>query len=411
MNITVFQERAKDFMARAEVANSEQAIAELRTEHGTLAREVDTWARERLAEAKAEGRERLHADDARDELKLRAVLGDVMGAIGAVETRHARTLQGRARISTPEAARTDTHEWKSIFPSMSEYKSLSIGNDPAGGYLVTAQAGPFFDRLRADSVVLQAGPMVLPCDSDALVVPNVLTSATAYKTGEGADITESSTQFTNGRIPMVKYAAFSVGTSEWFADAAYGPRQIIESDHRLQIAALLDSDMLQGSSTGILGLRRNGTDTALAAAGATPTLNNVLDALYRMEANNARPSAMFMHPRTWNTIRKLVDGQSRYQLAPDPSQSAVKQLFGVPVYLSSQISITEDSSNAANHDCSSIIVVDMRYVVVGRRQEVVVLYDPYSYSKSDKIALRSTTRWGMGVIFPSAVEVLSGVRP
>src|SRR5690242_176826 len=127
MNITVFQERAKDFIARAEVANNEQAIAELRSEHGILAREVDTWARERLTEAKAEGRERLHADDARDELKLRAVLGDAMGALGALETRRARTLQGRARISNPDGSHTDTREWKSIFPSMSEYKSLSVG--------------------------------------------------------------------------------------------------------------------------------------------------------------------------------------------------------------------------------------------------------------------------------------------
>ena len=153
-------------------------------------------------------------------------------------------------------------------------------------------------------------------------------------------------------------------------------RQIIEEDHRQQLAARLDKDMLEGIGAGstIMGLRSYGTATSLAAAGATPTLANVVDSLYRMEANNGKPSAIFMHPRTWNSLRKIVDGQSRYQLQPDPTQESRTRLFGLPVFLSSQMSIAETSSNAANTDCSYIVIADMSRMVVARRTEVVVLY-------------------------------------
>ncbi|MCC7181173.1 MAG: phage major capsid protein [Acidobacteria bacterium] len=327
--------------------------------------------------------------------------------IGAIET----VVNRMAAVGTVERSAPAGSTWRSVIPSMVEYKTMQTGVDPSGGYLVTATLGPFFDRLRPESVVLAAGPMILPCDSDALNVPRLTSSTTAYRVGELATITASDAALFTGRIPMQKYGCYSLAGNEWLADAGYGPRQIIENDHRRQLAAQLDSDFLQGSSgSSVVGLRYQGTATSLAAAGAAPTLNNILDALYRMEANNALPSAIFMHPRTWNTIRKLEDTQTRKQLSPDPTQPFVRQLFGVPVYLSSQLSITEDSDNAANSDCSAIIIADMRYVVVAQRQSMSVLLDPYSYSQSDQHAIRTTTRWGLGVIFDAAVEVLTGVR-
>jgi HK97 family phage major capsid protein len=367
------------------------------------------------AECRAEGRATLRADEQRTTDRAYKEIGKVQMAVANLMYRAAEAKSNRAALSgriqaDPDAAGS-SRAFRSIFPAMSEYKAYSSGNDAAGGILVQAEAGPFFDRLRPDSVILQAGPRVELTESDSLDIPFLNASTTAYRVGENADITDTSATFAKPRIPVRKYAAYSIGSTEWFMDAAHGPRQIVEMDHRAQLAAKLDLDMLQGAAGGIVGLRNKGTDTALAAAGATPTLSNILDAIYRMEANNAKPGALFMHPRTWNTIRKIQDLQNRYQLAPDPSQTAEKRLFNIPVFLSSQISITETSSNSANTDCSYIVLADMRYVVVVRRQEVTVLYDPFTYSKTDRIAVRTTARFGMDVIFAAAIEVLSGVRP
>jgi HK97 family phage major capsid protein len=118
---------------------------------------------------------------------------------------------------------------------------------------------------------------------------------------------------------------------------------------------------------------------------------------------------MFMHPRTWNTLRKLQDGQQRYQLQPDPTAEARRSLFGVPVFLSSQISITETVGGSS--DCSYIIVADMSRVVVVERSSIVVLYDPYSLSATDQVAVNTISRWGFGVLDDEAVEIIAGVRP
>ncbi|HUR35473.1 MAG TPA: phage major capsid protein [Vicinamibacterales bacterium] len=374
--------------------------------------------------AREDGRERLHADDQRRVDKMAGELGLLALEVAGIKE---MKLQAERNVHEKLNGRggalytlSNNYAWKSVMPTMNEYKAQSIGNDPSGGYLVRDDVGPFFDRLRPMSVVLAAGPRLMACESDALSLPTLQAtlpatnpSTTVYPTAENGDITESSAMFNKARIPMRKYAIYTVGSSEWFSDADPNPRQIIEEDHRQQLAARLDKDMLEGSGTGstIMGLRSYGTATSLAAAGATPTLANVVDGLYRMEANNGKPGAIFMHPRTWNSLRKIVDGQSRYQLQPDPTQESRTSLFGLPVFLSSQMSIAETSSNSANTDCSYIVIADMSRMVVARRTEVVVLYDPFTYAKSDRIAIRSTTRWGMGVIDPAAVEVLTGVRP
>lgn len=419
MNLEKQKERAQALITRA---RSGDDFDRLQQDYQRFAESVSDWAEERMEEARADGRTTLHADDQRTSLVLRALLGDVKGAMAdatavrleaQLAEREAKANLARiAGVGSGPSRSDGAVGWKAIFPSMAEYKAMSVSNDPAGGFLVQSDAGAFFDRLRPESVVLSAGPRIEPCNADALELPGLTGSTTVYPTAEKADITASDLTLAKLRIPMRKYAIYTVGSSEWFADAAHGPRQIIEMDHRRQLAARLDKDFLEGSSqTGVLGLRNqtNVTKTSLGANGAAPTLGDVIDAIERLERDNARASAVFMHPRTWKTFRKLQDGQSRYQLQPDPTEEARRSLFGVPVYLSSQISITETVGSST--DCSYIIVADMRYVALGRRDSVLVLYDPFSYSKSDQVAIRSTTRWGLGVLHDEAVEVITGVRP
>ena len=125
--------------------------------------------------------------------------------------------------------------------------------------------------------------------------------------------------------------------------------------------------MLEGTGAGqLLGLRRQSgvnVTTLGSPNGAAPTLDDVADAIYRMENSNAKPSVIFAHPRSWNTLKKLQDLQDRYQLQPNPTADARRSLFGVPVALSSQISITETAGS--HSDTSYLLFVDMGRVVVG----------------------------------------------
>ena len=307
-----------------------------------------------------------------------------------------------------------------VLPSLRQYhdaKANRSGSDADGGYLVIHQLGPIADRLRPNAVVLQAGPRIVPMASAAYKLPRVTASATAYAVGEGATITESSPSFGTMLLTAQAYAARTVGSAEWFEDAQSDPRSILADDLSKQLALKADADFLQGDGTStapLIGFRHypGVTATALGSgAGATPTLDNLQDAIYRMRANNGRPSAWFMHPRTLNTLRKLktgLSGDNTYLLRHDPTAEGPDRLFGLPVYTTSQIAITETVGGST--DCSYIVLADMSQVVVGVRGGVSTLYDEYSYAASRQVQVVMSMRVAFGLINLAGVEVITGVR-
>jgi HK97 family phage major capsid protein len=299
-------------------------------------------------------------------------------------------------------------------PGAREFKAQSISSGDGGGYLVPEQnADLFFDRLRPQSVVLAAGPLRYQMKTDREVIPGINTSVTAYNPGEGGTITDSSIVFQTVALASRKYASRSIGSAEWFSDANPDARRLVQQDHERQLAAALDRDMLQGDGINkLLGFRHvpGATVTTLGGgAGAVITLDDVLAAIGRMEAANAKPSAIFCHPRDWTNLREEKDAANgRYQLTPDPSGEAPRRLFGVPVFVSSQISTTESPGGG---DSSSVFLVDMSRVVVGVRSLMTVLFDPFSRSSTDQIVINTTTRWAMAVIDAAAVQVIAGCQP
>lgn len=403
---------AEELIARAERVSSEDELKDVQREYGEYTEAQAALVKRFQLEAEADGRDRPHANDQRTIEKMAVKFAKVQMAVAQAIAIRAQATRNRQRIDA--GGNTPAVDTRAVFPSMAEYKAQGIAGESGGGYLVPdVNANVFYDRLRPETVVLSAGPTVMTVDTEGTNLPKLSSSVVVVNSGEGTTITASDVAFQLVRLGMRKYATYTIGSSEWFSDAQPEPLRIIETDHRLQLAAALDNDMLagSGSSNKILGLRNwpGITDTSLGAAGATPTLDNVLDALQRMQANNAKASALFMHPRTWNTLRKLKDSQQRYQLQPDPTTAARPSLFDVPVYLSSQISITEVKTSST--DCSYILAVDMSRIVVGQRSNMSVLYDPYSLSQKDQIAIRTTTRWGLAVLNEVSVELLSGVRP
>ena len=65
-----------------------------------------------------------------------------------------------------------------------------------------------------------------------------------------------------------------------------------------------------------------------------------------------------------------------------PTQDAARRLFGITVFVSSQISIAE--TQGSSNDCSFVVVVDMSQVVVGVRTTNAVLYNPFSYASTGR---------------------------
>ena len=83
-------------------------------------------------------------------------------------------------------------------------------------------------------------------------------------------------------------------------------------------------------------------------------------------------------------------------------------MFGINVYVSSQIAINETYGN--NNDTSYNIVADMSQVVVGLRTQNTVLYDAYSFASTGQVQVITTSRVAFNVLATEAVQIIEGVR-
>lgn len=311
------------------------------------------------------------------------------------------------------------HNFNLWLPSRRQYHELieqravsSAGNP----FLPAGQANTFYDRLRAAAVVLRAGPQILPLEDTTLRIPGLSASVSVSAIGENTAITPSDPTFTSVTLTPRKLAALTLAANEALDDSNPGLREIVANDLVRQTATTLDLQFLEGSGTApnMRGFRNmSGTTSATigGANGGTPTLDDFATAVGTLETSNANleRAAWFMSGRTWSTVRKLKDSQSRYQLSPDPGADASKSLFGVPVYLSSQIPTTE--TTGINTDTSHVILADMSQIVVGQRKQVeVALSTDYAFN-ADQTAIRVLGRFDIGVLNAAAVYLMLGVRP
>lgn len=406
-----YTERRAAFEARAESpgANSGFLMSEYVALKDFIKQQVT-----RLAADAPDGRPPLASEarqmkaHAAEASALEGLLGRGLSRAQSAQTAIKHAFEARGGDQTPlrrQVAR---------MPSLADFKNARIGNNQDGGYLVIEQSGAFHDALRPQTVVLQMNPRILDMESTELLLPGMSAGSTVYTPGEGATVTASTPSFQRIRLSARKYACRTVASSELLADSNPSAREIIAADHARQIAARLDKDMLQGNGpAGMTGLRQlsSVTKTALGTGnGAAATLDDVADLLYRLERDNANRGRIFlvMHPRTWNALTKIQDLQDRYQLSPDPTAAASRSLFGVPVLTSSQISLTETVGTSS--DCSYIIAVDADQLVVGRRKDVGVMYDPYSESATDEVVIQTTARYDFALLQGAAAQVLTGVR-
>jgi HK97 family phage major capsid protein len=65
----------------------------------------------------------------------------------------------------------------------------------------------------------------------------------------------------------------------------------------------------------------------------------------------------------------------------------------------------------ADQDCSFVVFADLMQVVVGRRHDVLLAYNPYSQFGTDQTQIRATSRWDIAPVNVDGVHLVTGVRP
>lgn len=373
-----------------------------------------TETRRALASAESEGRA-LTGQAERDYNEKLTELRDVNERLQELRADQAEDRRGdeyrRALGGIETAGYSDSgRDW---LPSLGEYRALAEATDTTGGALVPIQyVKTFEDRLRNASVFLKAGPRILDVDSNEVHIPKLGSSANSDWTEENQPISVSDPSFDSVTLTPRKIAALVYASNEVMADSDPSVREVVSMDLVRTIATKLDVAFLRGSGTvpeptGISNAAGVNSTELGAGDGAQPTLDDVEDALARVEAANANPSAVFMSPQTWAYLRAQKDGDGRSLVQPDPTSTASRSLFGVPVHTTGNLPHSETVGTST--DASRIVVADMSTVAVGRRKVVEVALSTDYRFEHDQTAVRAVARYDVAPLQAAAIEVLTGV--
>lgn len=270
-----------------------------------------------------------------------------------------------------------------------------------------------FDRLRASSVALASGIRVIATDRESIEWPKITADAAPAWFAETDTITPGDPAFATLTATPRKLAHIVELSNEIIDDSQPAIVDVLNG-HLAQVLGLkLDLAVFEGNPAGnansITGLKYavgTGTVSMGANGAALSDLDPFADALGQLDAANAKGGAIVMHPRTWNAVRKLKDTQGR-PLVGNGSADAPPTIFGVPVYVTSQLSTTE--AQGTSTVASSVYVYDPAQVVMVRRQDAAIELDRSRLFNRDMSEMRGRVRADLLVPNPSAVTRITGI--
>jgi HK97 family phage major capsid protein len=378
----------------------DRAKAENRALGGTEAKEYDRL----VAEIDSVKREL----DAADEQERRAHVESAA---------HLESLGGAQRLAN--GARRADGARSNIFSAI-ESRALGGGSGPGVHITPVEYAQPFFvDLLPSQSVGLGSGIVVIETERDTLHVPRVLADPAAAWVGEAGTITAADPNYDEIIATPRKLATRQVLSNELVADSNPKILDLLQLQIARAFGLKLDLGIFEGSGTApeIRGMKNVvGIETvSMGTNGAAlSNLDPFAEAIGKLAENNARASAIVLSPRTWRGLLKLKDQSSGsnkplLDLQGGGANEIERRIYGVPVYLSSQLSTTEEQGE--NDDCSSVYVYQADRIVAVRRTDLRIEFDRSRLFDSDQSEVRAVMRIDCVFPNPKAICRIHGIRP
>lgn len=340
-----------------------------------------------------------------------------------VEETLLRTLgPGGAGSGTSFGASPFAAAGSSWLPSRRGYEDAVVeqratGFSNAGAVLSTAQFGQYFDKLRTASVVLSAGPRLIPVDGRSISIPVLTGSATVSNVAENTPITASDPTLAAISLTPLKFAALVNASNESISDSNPALLSIISDDLIATASTAIDSALLTGPGTAgtIRGLKSvvGATQVPFGANdGALVTIDGILDLISGLEALGSKLSdlAVFCSPQVWSVIRKQkASTAGTYLVQGDLSQPAPTTLFGVRIFPTGNLPQSETRGTATSI-CSTVLVADMSRIAVAVGLDTTVQMSSDFLFSSDATSIRLTSRLDLAALNANAVVVAVGAK-
>lgn len=335
----------------------------------------------------------------------------------------ARGIAKRHGTDIPAYTAADMDGYKAAFNSFmrkderkltaDEFKALSVGSDPDGGFVVHPDmSGRIVTRVFETSP-MRAYASVQVISTDALEGVFDLDEAAAAWVAETQSRAETATpKLGTWRIPVHELAAQPAATQKILDDAeinmeAWLADKVADKFARSEAAAFVNGTgvgqprgfLTYDAGTTLPGTIEQFPSTVNGGFAAAPNGGDVLiDALYGLKAQYRANATWFMNRATTKLVRKLKDSDGAYLWSPGIAAGQPATLLGYPV------AAFEDMPDPATGS-RSIAVGDMRaaYQIVDRAG-IRVLRDPFTAKPF--VLFYSTKRVGGDVVNFEALKII-----
>lgn len=286
--------------------------------------------------------------------------------------------------------------------------ALSEGTNSAGGYTVPSYLlGELIDRLRSQSVAIQAGARTVMLDTQKVSIARLATDPTVSWRSENAAVGTGDPTFENVQFTARSLACLVKCSRELIEDSV-NLEEALRNAFAQAMALEIDRVALLGSGTppepGGIFNTANVNSVSMGTDGAALTnWDKVLDALYEIELDNGGTvTALAMHPRTWRVIQGFKDTTNQ-PLLPPPGVAEI------PMLRTTQIPINQTQGVATT--CSSIIGGNFEELMIGVRSELSIQLLRELYAENGQFGFVAHLRADVQLAHPESFVKLIGIKP
>ncbi len=280
-----------------------------------------------------------------------------------------------------------------------EYRSLNVGTDASGGFLVPQEFERRIVEMLQEENVMRTLATVITTATDRQI-PVVASHGVAHWTAEEASFTESDDTFAQKLLTAHKLTVLMKISEELLQDAAfdletYTAREFSRRAGVKEEDAFVVGDGV-GKPRGVVLDAQIGKTAASATAIAADELIDLYHSLKRPYRNRA---TWLVNDDTVKAIRKLKDSTNQYLWQPGLVDEQPDRLLGRPVAVSAAMPTI--GANA-----KSIAFGDMSYFWIADRQGRIFQRLSELYATTGQVGFRAYQRCDGTLVLAEAVKVL-----
>ncbi len=296
-----------------------------------------------------------------------------------------------------------------------EQKSLSVGSDPDGGYLVPEEVEHAVNRAVRNMSPIRAIAGIRQVSGSVYKKPFSITGAeTGWVAETAARTTTNAPTLAELAFPTMELFAMPAATSSLLDDSAVNIDQWIAEEVRDAFATQEGTAFVTGNGSGKpkgflayttvdnaswtwgnIGFLKTGVDGGFAASNPGDKL---IDLVYAVKAGYRANGTFVFNRATQAAIRKMRDADGNYIWQPAARAGDASTLMGFP------IAESEDMPNMATNSLSAAFGDFRRGYLIVDRVGIRVLRDPYS--SKPYVLFYTTKRVGGGVQDFDAIKLL-----